>query len=242
MKERPIKTPMRRTTFWLVLLILLAVPLPIHPLSEETIPVVRYRAPLLVNGVPEGWRLISHAGTPRLTLVPSGGAYYIMMASDARSGFGIEKPIRVDLKEYPYLNWTWRVTKLPQGGDIRRFDRDDQALQIYVVLPPTGRPHSLNTPILTYIWDTEAPKGLAVRSPKPLLKKIRYIVLRNKTDGIGRWYREKRNVYEDYRRVFGDLDGGEPRGAVHGLRIYINSQNTKSQAEGYIGEIYFSKS
>ena len=111
-----------------------------------------------------------------------------------------------------------------------------------MVLPATGHPEKINTPILTYIWDNEAPKGLSVRSPKILLRKIRYLVVRNKTDQLGQWYTEKRNVYEDYKRIFHDVDGGEPRGATHGVRFYINSQNTKSQAEGYIGEVYFSKS
>lgn len=226
----------------MVVLLFLLLPVPLHSLPDDTIPVARYRSPKLVDGVPEGWRLMHHAGIPNLQLVRNGDIYFLKMNSDPHSGFGIERPIQVDLKEYPYLNWTWRVTKLPKGGDIRRAATDDQALQIYVVLPARGFPQRINTPILTYIWDCEAPKGLTVRSPKPLLRNIRYIVLRNKTDRLGCWYTEKRNVYEDYRRVFGDLDGGEPRGATHGLRFYINSQNTRSNAEAYIGEVYFSRS
>jgi len=211
-------------------------------LPEETIIVAKYRTARMVNGVPEGWSLMKHCGTPRINLVRSGEAYFVHMNSDARSGFGIEKPVRVDLKEYPYLNWTWRAAQLPRGGDVRKSSTDDQAIQIYVVLPATGYPESLNTPILTYVWDNEAPKGLTTRSSKVLLRKIRYLVVRNKTDQLGQWYTEKRNVYEDYRRIFQDVDGGEPRGATHGVRFYINSQNTKSNAEGYIGEVYFSKS
>ena len=211
------------------------------PILEESVVVAKYRSPRLVNGVPEGWTLMKHSGTPNINLVRSGDAYYVRMKSDPRSGFGIERPVRVDLKEYPYLNWTWRATKLPQGGDVRKSATDDQALQIYVVFPATGFPEKINTPILTYIWDNEAPKGLSTRSPKPFLKKIRYLVLRNKTDHLGDWYTEKRNVYEDYKRIFRDVHGGEPLGATHGVRFYINSQNTRSHAEGYIGEMSFSK-
>jgi hypothetical protein len=211
-------------------------------LPEDAIVVAKYRTPRLVNGLPEGWSLMRHCGTPRINLVRAGEAYYIHMNSDARSGFGIEKVVRVDLREYPYLNWTWRATQLPRGGDVRKSATDDQAIQIYVVLPATGYPEAINTPILTYIWDNEAPKGLAIRSPKPWLRKIRYLVVRNKTDQLGQWYTEKRNVYEDYKRIFRDIDGGEPRGATHGVRLYINSQNTRSHAEGFIGEVYFSRS
>jgi len=212
-----------------------------HSIPEQSVVVAKYRSPCLVNGVPEGWKLMRHSGTPNINLIREGDAYYVKLKSDPRSGFGIERQVRVDLKEYPYLNWTWRANRLPRGGDVRKSATDDQVLQIYVVLPATGFPQQVNTPILTYIWDNEAPKGLSVRSPKPLLRKIRYLVVRNKTDHLGSWYTEKRNVYEDYKRIFRDVQGGEPRGATHGVRLYINSQNTKSYAEGCIGEIYFSK-
>lgn len=215
---------------------------PLHSLPEETIVVAKYRTSRMINGVPEGWTLMKHCGTPSINLVKSGDAYYVHLSSDSRSGFGIERPVRVDLREYPYLNWTWCATQLPKGGDVRKMATDDQALQIYVVLPATGHPEKLNTPILTYVWDNEAPKGLTTKSPKIFLRKIRYLVLRNKTDQLGKWYTEKRNVYEDYKRIFRDVEGGEPRGATHGVRFYINSQNTKSHAEGYIGEVFFSKS
>lgn len=213
-----------------------------YALRGEIVEVALYRNAKMVNGVPAGWKIMRHSGTPVIRLEKFGDAYYVRMISDSRSGFGIEKEVSVDLREYPYLNWTWTATKLPRGGDVRKSATDDQALQIYVVLPTTGFPEQLNYPILTYVWDNEAPKGLITKSPKPLMKKIRYVVVRNKTDRLGTWYTEKRNVYEDFRKVFRDVDGGEPRGATHGLRFYINSQNTKSQAEGYIGEVFFSKS
>jgi len=229
------------TIIFLVLLTVFISAGDLFSILEESVAVAKYRSPRLVNGVPEGWTLMKHSGTPNINLVRAGDAYYVRMKSDPRSGFGIERTVRVDLKEYPYLNWTWQATKLPQGGDVRKSATDDQVLQIYVVFPSTVFPEKLNTPILTYIWDNEAPKGLSARSPKPFLKRIRYLVLRNKTDRLGNWYTEKRNVYEDYKRIFRDTRGGEPMGAIHGVRFYINSQNTRSHAEGYIGEMSFSK-
>jgi hypothetical protein len=234
----------RKSILMIIMVLWVYLGLSSMPLSaaDDLVTVARYRTPNLINGIPEGWKLMKHNGTPNMRLVKSEDAYYLNLICDNQSGFGVEKVIRVNLKEYPYLNWTWSAVKLPHGGDIRKASTDDQVLQIYVVLPATGFPSSINTPILTYIWDNEAPKGTSVRSPKPFLRKIRYLVVRNKQDKLGQWYKEKRNVYEDYKRIFKDVEGGEPRGPIHGLRLYINSQNTKSNAEGYIGEIYFSKS
>jgi outer membrane protein OmpA-like peptidoglycan-associated protein len=96
------------------------------------------------------------------------------------------------------------------------------------------------SPIVGYIWDNEAPKGWSGRSAQIGGDKMRYIVLRNKTDKTGQWYTERRNIYEDYKKLFGDINGGEPLGVTTGVQVHINSQRTKTPAEGMIGEIYFS--
>jgi hypothetical protein len=106
-----------------------------YALRGEIVEVALYRSARMVNGVPAGWKIMRHSGTPVIRLEKFGDAYYVRLASDSRSGFGLEKEVSVDLKEYPYLNWTWTATRLPRGGDVRKSATDDQALQIYVVLP-----------------------------------------------------------------------------------------------------------
>ncbi|HOJ52217.1 MAG TPA: DUF3047 domain-containing protein [Syntrophales bacterium] len=211
------------------------------PLSPNEVPVACYRELKLVNGVPEGWSIVRKAGTPKIKVMKVGDVYFFHLESDARSGFGIERPINVDIREYRYINWTWRAMRLPEGGDIRRPGADDQALQIYIALSPLGFPQKLNTPVLTYLWDNEAPKGTVVKSSSPLTKYVRYLIVRNGDDELGRWITEKRNIYEDYKALFRDVKNGEPPGPTQGIRIYINSQHTGSSAEGYIGNIYFSR-
>jgi outer membrane protein OmpA-like peptidoglycan-associated protein len=147
---------------------------------------------------------------------------------------------QVNVKDFPVLSWRWRVDKLPAGGDVRKQSMDDQALQIYIAFKETGFPAVLNTPIVGYIWDNEAPKGWSGRSTQIGGDKMRYIVLRNKTDKTGQWYTEHRNVYEDYKKLFGDINGGEPLGVTTGVQVHINSQRTKTPAQGMIGDMYFS--
>jgi hypothetical protein len=195
----------------------------------------------VAKGFPSGWRLEKNRGNVSMKLVMIGDSIYLQMASDDHSSFGIKRELSVNLKEYPYLNWTWMAKRLPVGGDIRKANTDDQAAQLYVGLPAIGFPKKLNTPIVGYIWDSEAPKNLATRSPKHFLGKIRYIVIRNKTDHLGHWYTEKRNIYEDYRRLFKDIKGGEPQANTEGILLMINSHYTKSSAESLIGNIYFSR-
>ncbi|GAI98805.1 unnamed protein product, partial [marine sediment metagenome] len=59
-------------------------------------------------------------------------------------------------------------------------------------------------------------------------------------DKLDKWYEEKRNVSEDYKKLFPDIKGGKLRD-VEGISFYINSQHTKSEGEGYIYDVYFSR-
>lgn len=192
------------------------------------------------KGVPVGWELDRKTGTATLRLVRDGESYCLNMVSD-QSSFGIKRAVKINIREYSYLNWTWKVSKLPVGGDVRKSETDDQAAQLYVAFPAKGFPAKLNTPVLGYIWDNEAPKEWTGRSPQVGGGKMRYMVVRNKIDQVGHWYAEKRNIYKDYQKLFRDVQGGEPTGATQGISLYINSQHTRSAAESCIGDIFFSR-
>jgi len=166
--------------------------------------------------------------------------FYLNLISSGDSSFGVRKAVRVDVKKFPILCWRWKVNKLPIGGDVRKSSTDDQALQVYVAFKSTGLLAMTNTPVIGYIWDSEAPKGWSGRSKQLGGDKLRFIVLRNRTDQTGQWYTERRNLYKDYKKLFGDIKGGEPQGLTTGLQIHINSQHTKSPADSLIGEIFFS--
>lgn len=224
-----------------VVLIIFGLAATVFCLREDAVVVARFLSPELNNGVPPGWILDRKAGNPVFRLEWDGEAYALNLFSDRHSSFGISRPLRVNIRDYPYLNWRWKATRLPKGGDIRKAGANDQASQLYVAFTPVGVQARFNAPVVGYIWDNEAPKGLSVHSPYRFLGKVRYIVLRNKTDELGRWQMEKRNVYEDYKRLFREIKGGEPQGPTQGIQIYINSQNTRSEAESTLGEIYFSK-
>jgi hypothetical protein len=236
----------------------------VHPTVSATIsdriPVTDFASPNLENGAPAGWEIEKRRGTPVIHLeklskvntmhilppLPlkkkSGDLYVLKLTSDGRSAFGIRRPLQVNLREHPFLSWKWAVTKFPSGGDVRVKERDDQALQIYIAFKAPGFPSNpLSTPLLGYIWDTEAPVGTTCRSTQANADKVRYIVIRNKTDRAGRWYTEKRNVYEDYRMLFRDIRNGEPPEII-GIVLYINSQRTQTSAEALIHDVFFSNS
>ena len=209
--------------------------------KKETILVARFDSAQMNEGVPAGWLLDRRKGTPFIKLEQGSDIYNLHMRSDSASSFGVKKSIKVDIKEFPYLNWRWKVNRLPDGGDVRKTNTDDQAIQFYVAFTPTGFPEVLKTPVLGYIWDNEAPKGWTGRSAQVGGGKLKYIVVRNKTDQMDQWYTEKRNIYEDYKKLIKHVTGSESPVMTHGVQFHINAQNTASGAESYICQVYFSK-
>jgi Protein of unknown function (DUF3047) len=92
-------------------------------------------------------------------------------------------------------------TVLPQGGDLRRKESTDFAAQLYVVWPRV--PEWLRSRIIGYVWDTMTPVGTIAKSQKT--GTVTFIVLRAASADLGTWLTERRNVAENYQRIFREL-------------------------------------
>jgi hypothetical protein len=187
------------------------------------------------KGVPAGWETYqTPLSTPTydLTLVEDAQIGKVLHLKSQREHSNILKPIDVDLKATPILEWTWKVVTLPEGGDIRQKSKSDLAAHIYVVWKGTFR-----TELLGYAWDATVPAGQDVPSQKSSpIASIQYVVLRSGKAEVNTWKTEARNVVEDYRRVFqSNRDPGKPSAIV----VSIDSNDTKSTAESFVGRIAF---
>lgn len=184
------------------------------------------------DGLPVGWALKQWFGGGHDVRIEKNDEKPVIHLVSTQNSFGIYKNLDLDIHDYPYLSWQWKVTVLPTGGDVRNKKTDDQAAQVYVLFPKF--PSAVNTRLVGYIWENLTPKDLHVTSQKS--SNTRYVVLRNGTDPLGRWMPEKRNVLQDYRDLFGE----EPP-QVGGLTLMIDSDDTKSTAESYFDILQFEK-
>jgi hypothetical protein len=139
---------------------------------------------------------------------------------------------KVNLKETSILEWSWKVMTLPKNGDSCKKATDDQAAQIYVVWPRF--PEAVRSRILGYVWDTTEPVGAVCKSEKT--GTVTYFVIRSGTADLGKWLTERRNVCEDYKKVYNE--DCEPPSAVS---VAIDSNDTSSTAESFIGAIFFKR-
>ena len=175
--------------------------------------------------LPSGWQVKVNHGTPDISVTREADGQFLRLKSH-RSSYALERGVDVDPAQFPYLAWQWKVTQLPLGGDFRRSRTDDQAAQVLVAFSDRR--------VLTYLWDTSAPKG-AMQSTNliPLLR-IFAVVCESGAGETNRWIREVRNVQEDYQRAF-----GRTTSRIKGIRLQINSQHTGTSAESYFGEVSF---
>ncbi len=184
------------------------------------------------KGIPEGWQG-QNWGSPAydMTVVEESPTKGLYLKSRGDSST-ISTEVKVNVKEFPILEWQWKAVALPKGGDARHKATDDEAIQIYVAFPRF--PSAVRSRIIGYIWDTTAPEGEVIKSQKTGL--ITYVVVRSGGKDLGKWIKESRNVYEDFKKIYGE----EP-GELRGVSIAIDSDDTRSSAEAYVGAIRFRK-
>ena len=137
---------------------------------------------------------------------------------------------KVNLRETPILEWTWKATALPAGGDLRRKEATDMAAQLYVVWPRF--PALLRSRIIGYVWDAATPAATIVKSQKT--GTVTFVVMRSGSEELGKWLTERRNVAADYAKIF-----GEPPDDPKAITISIDSNDTHSTAESFMGPIVF---
>jgi hypothetical protein len=184
-------------------------------------------------GIPDGWAGQSW-GSPRYDFtVVADGATRVLHLKSRGDNSTISKEIKIDVRELPLLVWRWKAVALPAGGDCRKKATDDQAAQVYVAFPRF--PTAARSRIIGYVWDTTAPVDTIVKSESSSL--VTYVVVRSGTAELGRWLTETRNVYDDFKRIYGEAPT-DPAGAVS---VAIDSNDTRSSAESYIGAISFRK-
>ena len=175
--------------------------------------------------LPSDWQIKVNHGKPDITACKDDDVACVHMKS-VKASFGLEKGIDVDPAQLPFLTWRWKVTHLPGGGDFRRASTDDQAAQVLIAFADHR--------ILSYIWDSNAPKGTMENASTVPLVHVFAVVCESGGSQANRWIAESRNVASDYQQAY-----AKAAPHVKGVRIQINSQHTATVAESYFGEVVF---
>ncbi len=165
------------------------------PLTE----VVPARLP--APGVPAGWDMTEFTGRdPAIELTRVDGRLALRLRSEQNS-FAVHRDLVLDVRQYSVLTWSWKVTRLPSGGDVREPGRDDQAAQVYVVFPRWPAPRTASD-VIGYVWDSRAPIGTLFGAQPPRAGKVALMIDSNDTKS-------------DAEALFGDLTFSRPPSPSH---------------------------
>jgi hypothetical protein len=213
-------------------IILLLVFLQISVVNADIVP----KNDLIVGGFSsgdlKGWSPKIFNNTTEYALSELDGEL-VLKAISNNSASALVKTITVNIKEYPYLNWRWRVDTKVLSTDETKKSGDDYSARLYVM--KSGGLFFWNTKALNYVWSSLKRRGDHWPSAfAPSGNQM--IALRSSEDKTETWYVEKINVY----KAFKQWQGSEVK-TIDAIAIMTDTDNTHQQAKSFFGDIYFSK-
>ena len=157
----------------------------------------------------------------------------VLHASSQGSSSMIYQNVRINMSERPFLEWEWKAAQFPsnkKGRSLADKSNNDFAGRVYAIFKGAS---PVAADVIQYVWDDQYPEGTLDGSP--FLKNVKILVVQSGVSSD--WVSEKRDLLEDYHRLF----GRNPRWPLSGVAIMSDSDNTKTQSEIYYRNLSLKK-
>jgi hypothetical protein len=173
-----------------------------------------------------GWKPKVFQGKTTYSLVTDGDRRVLKAESD-KAASGLFKEVELDPRKYPVLRWSWKIERTIPNGNEKTKEGDDYAARVYVVFPRTL---FWKTKAINYIWANRLPKGESL--PNAFTSNAMMVAVESGEGNAGTWVAEERNLYEDYRLLF-----GEDPPEIGAVALMTDTDNTGGKAVAYYGDI-----
>jgi len=193
--------------------------------QAETIPVSQFD-----RGGLQGWAEESFSGNTQYTLIKREGSQ-VLMAESKSAASALYKKVRIDLEVTPYLNWDWLVTKHLGNINEQKQEGDDYPARVYVIID--GGIFFWKTRALNYVWSSNQAKGTTWLNAYS--DNARMLALQSGNGKIGEWVSEKRNIRDDFQKLF-----GEDLRYIDGIAVMTDTDNSQGKALTYYRHLFFS--
>jgi len=226
-----------------------------HPCAGEDIIDLGLSSGYYEEGeVPKGWKLRKrpwYRGEGQTEWVVEDGVQAVRLYSDGALTF-LEKTVDIDISEYPVVTWKWKVENILEGIDETTPEGDDHPIRIFFVFDPDESRQSLwfrlkrllyldwihghpfGGRFTEYLWSSYLQPGNILNDPGKPWQKL--MVVEGGSKNLGEWLSYKRNLYEDFRELYGE----EPRRLIF-IGILNDTDQTGQEAESFIADLMFHK-
>jgi hypothetical protein len=170
-----------------------------------------------------------------------------LLAEAASSASMLRQALHISPSQLGALQFDWRVDQLIAGADMRLREAEDSPVRLILVfegdrqrfsmqnqllseltLSLTGEPMPYAT--LMYVWCNDCPAETVIVNPRT--DRIRKLAIESGAGRVGQWLSYRRNIRADFEKAF-----GEPPGALLGLAIMTDTDNTRSTTRAWYGAI-----
>ena len=173
-----------------------------------------------------------------------------MAVSAVSSASMLRHALRIEPQHLGRVKFSWKVTALISEADLALRDSADSPVRIVLAFAGdrarfsarnamlselshaiTGEPLPYAT--LMYVWcNTRAPGSVIV---SPRTDRIRKLVVESGAQHLNQWLDYERDIGADFETAF-----GEPPGALLGIGIMTDSDNTHASTQAWYGQLYLS--
>lgn len=194
------------------------------------------------------WQPVRLPGKQPTEFVLQQQASRLALEANAQSSASmLRRNLRIAPEKLGTLEFSWHVPALIAGADVGQRESDDSPARLVLAfegdrskfsaknamlnelsLALMGEPMPYAT--LMYIWCNKRPVGTVVENPRT--DRIRKLVVASGPDQLNQWLRFERDIRADFELAF-----GEAPGALLGIGVMTDSDNTQSNAMAWYGDI-----
>ena len=159
----------------------------------------------------------------------------------------LRKPLRIEPSQLGSIRFSWLLPQLIANADMGERSSDDSPLRLVLAFEGDRSTFSLKNAMLNelaltltgeempyatlmYVWCNRRPVGSVMHNHRT--DRIRQLVVESGSTGLQQWRDYERNIRADYEKVF-----GEAPGALVGIAVMTDSDNTKSTVLAHYGDI-----
>lgn len=159
----------------------------------------------------------------------------------------LRQRLKVPAEQLGRLQFQWQIEQLIQGADMAERDVEDAPVRLILAFEGdrsrfsaknamlsdltealTGEPLPYAT--LMYVWCNHRPVGTVIVNPRT--DRVRKMVVESGQANVNQWRHYERDVRADFEKAF-----GEAPGALKGMAIMTDTDNTRTNARAWYGNI-----